>query len=94
MSRAALIPGPVLLGFAMAFDEAYGKPGRGLPPVVTPARVGGILLPFACIHCGAVRPEPVNSQAGKYQDPVRGHSWCPSCRGRYVLNRLGREVLS
>ncbi len=89
MASSVLISGPVLLGFAMAFDECYGEPGNGLPPIVTPTAIGGVLLPFACVHCGQVRPEPVSVHASKYRDPIRGHSWCPSCNGRYLLDSKG-----
>jgi hypothetical protein len=92
--RRALIPGPPLLGFADAFDGAYGDPETPRPyPRVTPARVGGALLPFPCPHCGAVRSEAVDARRRLwYLDEERGHSWCPRCRGRYILNTEGAPL--
>jgi len=89
--RRWLISGPVLLGFASVFDAAYGNPKTPRPyPRVTPSHVGGVLLPFPCPHCGAVRKEPVDrKKADGYRDKERGFAWCPACRGRYVMNRDG-----
>ena len=90
MHNRALIPGPVLLGFADLFDEAWGKPGAGPIPVVTPTAIGGALLPFACPHCGAARKAAVDPRLREgYRDPWRCFSWCPACRGRYRLNTDG-----
>lgn len=83
----APIRGVPLLGFATAFTEINGRDDTPLPlPVVTPSRMGGILLPFACPHCSAVRSEPVNPRKRRlYHDDEGGFSWCPACRCRYVL---------
>jgi len=93
--RRWLIHGPVLLGFSEMFDAAYGNPKTPRPyPRVTPSHVGGVLLPFACPHCGAVRPEPVSKKKSEgYRDRERGFSWCPACRGRYVMNREGTPLI-
>jgi len=88
-----LIPGPVLLGFAEIFDEAWGKPAPN-PPRVTPSKVGEVLLPFPCPHCSAARPEPVDPRRRSlYEDPGRGFSFCPVCLGRYVVDRAGVPLL-
>lgn len=92
MASSCLIPGPALLGFAMAFDECYGKATRGPLPVIAPASIGGVLLPFECIHCGEVRAEVVGAQAAQFKDATRGHSWCPACRGRYLLDMRGAPL--
>ena len=83
------IPGTPLLGFAEAFDEAYGRPGP--TPRVTPSRVGEKLLPFACPHCAA--PVGHNVVMLGYLDPNRGHRWCPSCRGRFTLASAGTPLV-
>lgn len=95
MRRRVLIPGPVLIGFAELFDTAYGDPKTPRPyPRVTPSRVGASLLPFPCPHCGEVRAEPVHPKKGEgYRDRERGYSWCPACRGRYVVNRSGGPLV-
>lgn len=87
--RRLLIEGPVLLGFAELFDEAWGKPSAEPYPRLTPSRVGPVLLPFECPHCGVVN-DP--QQAEHYRDPEREFSWCPSCRRRYVLNGQGTPL--
>lgn len=88
-----LLPGPPLLGFALIFDEAYGKPSLLSYPRVTPSRIGDILLPFPCVHCGAVRSETINpKKRDGYRDKYRGFSFCPSCQGRYILNLAGTPL--
>ena len=90
------ISGAPLLGFADLFDGAYGNPRTPKPyPRVTPACVGGVLLPFPCPHCGKVRAQAVDPRrrAG-YCDKGRGFSWCPACGGRYVLAREGVPLAS
>ena len=93
--RRWLINGPVLLGFADVFDASFGDPKTPRPyPRVTPSHVGGVLLPFPCPHCGAVRGEPVHKKKSEgYRDRERGFSWCPACRGRYVMNRDGLPLV-
>jgi hypothetical protein len=88
------LPGPVLLGFAEAFEEAYGDPATPRPyPRITPSRIGPVLLPFSCPHCAAVRSETVDpSHRRAYQDAARRFSWCPACRGRYVVNGAGMPL--
>lgn len=92
--RRRLIRGPVLLGFAQAFDRASGREDTPRPyPVITPSRVGGVLLPFQCPHCGAVCSETVDPKRRKgYTDKERGFSWCPRCRRRYIVNLEGMPL--
>jgi hypothetical protein len=87
-----LIPGTPLLGFLEAFEEAAGRPTRN-PPRVTPTCIGGVLAPFACPHCGAVRSEPIDKKKrAHYADESRGFSFCPACRGRYVIDWKGMPL--
>jgi len=94
--RRLLIPGPILVGFSEFFDNAYGssktpKDANGDYPTVTPSRLGPVLLPFVCIYCESVQSvEP--RQVANYTDNERGFSWCPSCRGRYVLDTDGQPL--
>lgn len=89
-----LIRGAPLLGFHGVFDGDYGSPSTPRPyPRVKPARVGGKLLPFRCPHCDKPAPEHVGARARDYLDPVRGHSYCVGCRGRFVIDRRGRTVV-
>lgn len=85
----------MLIGFSELFDAAYGDPKTPRPyPRVTPSCVGGVLLPFPCPHCGAVRTEPVHrNKSNGYRDHDRGFTWCPACRGRYVMNRSGTPLI-
>lgn len=89
-----LLTGPTLLGFSEMFDSAYGNPRTPRPyPKVTPARVGGVLLPFPCPHCGAAKSDVVDpKKRHHYRDEHRGHSWCPGCRGRYVIDYRGAPL--
>lgn len=84
-----------MIGFSEVFDAAYGNPNTPRPyPRVTPSCVGAALLPFPCPHCGAVRCEPIHPKKSEgYRDRERGFSWCPSCDGRYVLNRAGAPLV-
>ena len=83
-----LIAGTALLGFAEMFDGAYGDPDTLKPyPRVTPSKVGPVLLPFPCPKCG--KPLDVDGLKGY---TARGFSWCPGCRGRFVLNREGSPL--
>lgn len=86
-SRRVLIPGPVLLGFATMFDQSYGDPKTPRPyPKVTPSCVGGVLLPFKCPHCSAVRSVVIDPKTRLgYRDTERGFSWCPACTKRYDI---------
>jgi hypothetical protein len=93
--RRVLIPGPVLVGFAEFFDRSYGNPKtpkvNGGYPIVTPSKIGQTLLPFVCIYCDKVQSvDP--KQVTDYTDNQRGFSWCPSCRGRYVLDTNGQPL--
>lgn len=91
--RRKLLPGPVLMGFAIDFDQAWGRPCQGPIPVITPTRLGGVLLPFPCVHCGEVREASVDpKQREGYRDPWREHFWCPACHGRYRLNSVGAPL--
>jgi hypothetical protein len=92
--RPRLIPGAVLVGFAELFDRAYGDPRTPRPyPRVTPSRLGGTLLPFPCPHCRAVRDVVVDPRRRDfYHDAARDFSWCPACRGRYVIDRKGMPL--
>lgn len=93
-SRRILLPGPVLIGFADLFDRSYGDPRTSLPLVkVTPSCIGGVLLPFTCPHCGAVRSAVIDAKTRLgYYDKERGFSWCPTCRGRYIIQPKGRPL--
>jgi hypothetical protein len=90
-----LIPGPILIGFAEFFDRAYGDPKtpkkNGDYPIVTPSKLGDTLLPFMCIYCEVVQ-SVCPKQLANYTDDRRGFSWCPSCRGRYILDRQGQPL--
>jgi hypothetical protein len=94
--RRLLIPGPVLIGFAEFFDRSYGDPKTpkatdGNYPTVTPSKLGDTLLPFMCIYCEVVQSvDP--KQVANYTDDQRKFSWCPSCRGRYVLDKDGQPL--
>lgn len=90
MRRIRLLQGPVLLGFADAFDATYGDPLTPTPyPCVTPSTVGTVLLPFACPRCGVAL-----NVAGLilYRDPSRGFRWCPKCQGRFTLDLEGSPL--
>ena len=94
MRARPLISGPVLVGFGRLFDAAWGNPKTPGPyPKVTPSRVGDTLLPFQCPHCGKVRSVVVGKKKMRYFDPVRGFSWCPGCKGRYIVNYRGMELI-
>lgn len=88
------ISGPVLLGFAEAFDASRGNPNTPRPYVtVIPSRLGKSLLPFACPHCETVAPDAVDSETrSMYLDKDRKFSWCPVCHGRYVLRLDGAPL--
>lgn len=90
--RRRLIHGTPLVGFLEAFEESCGRPTPNMP-IITPSRVGGVLLPFACPHCGAVRSETVDRGKRKqYTDKERGFSFCPVCLGRYIVNLEGMPL--
>lgn len=93
--RKVLIPGPVLVGFATLFDQSYGDPRTPRPyPKVTPSCVGGVLLPFPCPHCSAVRPAVIDPKTRVgYWDEERGFSWCPACGKRYVIKSKGTPLV-
>ena len=90
------LKGDVLLGFASLFTGSYGDPLTPRPYLtVVPARVGGALLPFPCPSCGEERPEPVDPvRWSDYADRVARHSFCPSCRVRYVVDFRGAVLLA
>ncbi len=92
--RRLLIPGPVLIGFGQVFDQSYGDPRTKLPyPRVTPSCIGAVLLPYPCPHCKAVRSQVIDPKTRLgYYDAERKFSWCPSCRGRYVVNPKGTPL--
>ena len=92
--RRILLSGPVLVGFGDVFDRSFGDPSTPRPyPRVTPSRVGGVLLPFPCPHCSAVRPVVVDRKKGAgYYDDERGFSWCPACRKRFVVDTKGMPL--
>lgn len=89
-----LLRGEVLLGFQALFDDAHGRGDTPWPyPIVTPSTIGPALLPFACPHCGEVRPEIVDPARYKeYRDAARKFSWCPACRCRYYVDRRGMSL--
>jgi len=93
--RKVLIPGPVLVGFSEFFDRSYGDPRTPRPyPKVTPSCVGGVLLPFPCPHCSAVRSAVIDPKTRLgYFDKERDFSWCPSCRGRYEIIPEGQPLI-
>lgn len=96
MRRRILIPGPVLIGFSELFDRAHGDPKTERPyPKVTPSRMGSVLLPFACPHCGEVRSEVVDPRRREhYYDRDRDFGWCPACRKRYVIDFKGTPLVA
>jgi hypothetical protein len=91
-----LLKGPVLIGFATAFDSASGDSETEYPyPIVTPSAVGPILLPFCCPHCGADCGALVDPERRlNYYDKLRKFSWCPSaaCRKRFFVDRGGMPL--
>jgi len=93
--KRILIPGPVLVGFSELFDEAHGRSNTPRPyPKVTPSKIGDVLLPFSCPHCHQVRSAVVDRRTRLgYRDADRDFSWCPACRGRYVINPEGTPLV-
>jgi uncharacterized Zn-finger protein len=88
-----LLRGPVLIGFNDLFAESSGREEPGPYVKVKPAVIGGVLLPFPCPHCSAVKPEMVHPRRSlNYKDEGRGFSWCPACRKRYVLDDKGAPL--
>ena len=83
-----------LLGFHGLFAEDYGDPATAKPyPCVTPSRVGPVLLPFPCPHCGSVRDEMVDAALRMhYLHPRDGYYFCPSCNKRYELDLAGMPL--
>lgn len=94
MKRRVLIPGPVLVGFGEIFDRSFGNPKTEKPyPKVTPSKIGDVLLPFLCPHCGSVRSAVIDKKTRLgYWDKERDFSWCPACQGRYVINPDGAPL--
>jgi hypothetical protein len=94
--RKLLLPGPVLIGFSEFFDRAWGDPLTERPyPKVTPSCVGGVLLPFACPHCGVVKSAVIDPKTRLgYWDQDRDFSWCPACQKRYVIESKGTPLKS
>ena len=94
MRHCRLISGPVLLGFCTAFERSSGREDTPRPYAkITPSRVGNVLLPFACPHCGAIRSETVDpKQRAGYTDKERGFSFCPACGRRYIVNLEGMPL--
>ena len=91
--RRVLLRGPSLVGFFELFDNSCGDPSTPLPYAkVKPAVVGGVLLPFACPHCGAVKPEMVHTKRALNYKDGRGFSWCPACKKRYFLDEKGAPL--
>jgi uncharacterized Zn-finger protein len=91
--RRLLLRGPVLIGFNEMFADASGREDTPRPYVtVKPALVGGVLLPFECPHCEAVKPEMVHPKRSQDYKDERGFSWCPGCRVRYVLDEKGAPL--
>lgn len=92
--RRRLIPGPVLIGFNELFEQSFGDPTTPTPYLkVKPAKVGGALLPFPCVHCGEVRAELVHPHKHRgYRDPSRGFSWCPACKKRFIIDYNGAPL--
>lgn len=92
--RRKLLPGPVLIGFSELFDRSFGDPKTALPyPKVTPSKIGDVLLPFLCPHCGAVKSAVIDKKTRLgYFDKERQFSWCPGCRGRYVIDADGMPL--
>lgn len=88
---ARRIGGAPLLGFAEAFEGAYGDPQTPVPYVrLAPLRMGDALLPFPCPRCAS----PVGPTAwAECADRRGGYSWCPACLWRFKLDRRGTPVL-
>jgi len=93
-SRRLLLSGPVLIGFGAIFSESSGRGNTPFPyPKVTPTIVSGVLLPFPCPHCTEVRSAVIDAKTRLgYFDKERGWSWCPACRGRYIVNPKGTPL--
>jgi len=90
-ARPTRIRGAALLGFAEAFDGAYGDPRTATPYVtVRPLRIGETLLPFYCLRCSSAIGPIAWAECA---DRRRRYNWCPTCRGRFVLDRRGTPVL-
>jgi len=92
--RSIYITGPVLIGFNALFERSYGDPKtKGPYPKVIPSVVGGVQLAFPCPHCAAIRPAVVDKKTRLgYYDADRKFSWCPACRGRYVIDQEGQPL--
>jgi hypothetical protein len=94
-TKRLLLSGPVLVGFADVFDRSFGNPKTPRPyPKVTPSAMCGVLLPFECPHCGEVRSQPIDPKTRLgYHDKQRDFSWCPACKGRYVIDPKGTPLV-
>jgi hypothetical protein len=77
------------------FEESRGSARTAKPyPKVSPSRIGGALLPWACPHCSEVKPAMADARKRiGYTDESRGFSWCPACRGRYIVNERGTALV-
>jgi hypothetical protein len=94
-NNRVILSGPVLIGFGDIFDRSFGSDRTPRPyPKVTPSSVGGVLLPFPCPHCGEAKSDAVDpKRRGNYRDKERGHSWCPACQGRYIVDTAGTPLI-
>ena len=92
--RKIRLPGKPLIGFSSLFDASEGDPRTKRPyPKVTPSCIGGVLIPFMCPHCTAVRSAVIDPKTRLgYYDKEREFSWCPACRGRYVIDPKGTPL--
>lgn len=94
--RLRRLAGVPLLGFADAFEDVRGSAETPTPyPIVIPARVGPVLLPFSCPHCAADCSALVDPDKRlHYYDAERKFSWCPepACRKRFFVDRQGMPL--
>jgi transposase-like protein len=76
------------------FDDVSGSSETPWPyPVVIPSAVGSAILPFACPHCKASCDALVNPRRQlDYHDKLRKFCWCPSCKGRFFVDRVGEPL--
>jgi hypothetical protein len=83
------------VGFNELFDRSFGRHDCQRPyPRIIPSRIGSVLLPFACPYCNEVRSQVVDAKTRLgWHDSERDFSWCPSCKGRYVIDPKGTPLV-
>lgn len=100
------LDGPSLCGFHGAFEQDFGDPSTPEPyPIVKPAKVAGVLLPFACPHCERVFAEFADPKAKEHYHDTRrelnedgslkvqhNNYFCPGCQKRFRIDPEGRAL--